>query len=97
MDRSSRINRTFLDILAADERMARQEERLAALEESGMHNAAACARETLMVMADRFLALCTRYESMMDTARMLEDARRAKAMLAATQPRPKSDARPSRM
>ncbi len=78
MDRACRINRTFLDILEADERLARQEERIASLEGCGMHSAAACGRETLIVMADRLLALCARHEMMMDTARVLDDARRAK-------------------
>ncbi len=84
MDRVDRINRTFLDILAADERIARQEERIADLDAHGLHNAAACARETLMVMADRLLVLCARHEIMMDTARVMEEARQMKVALVAT-------------
>ncbi len=84
MDRMARINRTFLDILAADERIARQEERIAALDADGMHNAAACARETLVVMAERLLVLCARHEIMMDTARIMEEAREIKAAFVAT-------------
>ena len=81
MDRTCRINRAFLDILAADERLARQEERVAALDEARMHTAATCARETLMMMAERFLDLCRKHESRMDTARRIEGARRARTVL----------------
>ncbi len=64
MDCVRRINHTFLEILEADEQITRQEEHVAYLDEQGMLGAATCARETLMVMADRLLALCDRHSVM---------------------------------
>ncbi len=79
MDRACRIERTFLEILAADERVARQEMRIAELDGRGLHGAAACARETLMLMADRLLALTAQYEMMVNTAYLIEETQQAMA------------------
>ena len=81
MDRACRINATFLDILAVDERMLRQEKRILYLEERGMHTAAAYARENLAFMVEQFLLLRNKYTMMIQTADMIEEARRAKAAL----------------
>ncbi len=77
MDRASRINRVFVDILNTEERIVRQEERIASLDARGMHNAAARARETLMVMADRLLGLCATHAMMVNTVRLVGESRRA--------------------
>ena len=56
-DRNCRINTIFISILELEERMLRQEERIDFLEQQGMHSAAVCAREILMIMSGRLLTL----------------------------------------
>lgn len=77
MDRAHRINAIFLATQEAEERILRQQERVASLDARGLHGAAACARETLIVMADRLLTLCATHETMVNTAERVEKSRQA--------------------
>ncbi len=77
MDRASRIDQAFLEILKIEERILRQEERIASLDAGGMHGAAACAREMLILMADRLLIICDTHTTMVNTARVVKESRLA--------------------
>lgn len=75
-DRSCRINKIFIGILELEERILRQEERIDLLEQQGMHSAAVCAREILMIMSGRLVTLCESHKLLVTTARLLEEDRR---------------------
>ena len=79
MDRAERLERLALRISKAEEKVEQQKLRVASLENRKRHTAAALARETLAVMVDFLEALRVQYSLLVETARVLEEARQLKA------------------